>query len=94
MQSLREGMERRLFDNHIKGPWKTLSCWFVMVIGQTTHPLTGGESWTIMQEYGNLPYPLIVRNHDVSHPVNCFVTILNNETTGADAKPGGDIMVL
>ena len=24
----------------------------------------------------------------------CFVTILYNETTGADEKPGGDIMVL
>ena len=24
----------------------------------------------------------------------CFVAILYNETTGAEAKPGGDIMVL
>jgi hypothetical protein len=24
----------------------------------------------------------------------CFVTILYNETTGAEAKPGGDIMLL
>ena len=24
----------------------------------------------------------------------CFVTILLNETTGADAKPGGDVMEL
>jgi len=25
---------------------------------------------------------------------NCFVTILYNETTGAKAKPGGDVMLL
>ena len=24
----------------------------------------------------------------------CFVTILYNETTGAEAKPGGDVMLL
>ena len=140
------GVKFDIFDNHIKGPWKTPS-W----------KLTGGEPWTILKEYGNLPYPPIVRNHDVSHPVNCFayamshellvyshdiwdktnghwygtegflghqwvpgakrevsflcldpdgcmvrsstdhycfVTILYNETTGADEKPGGDIMVL
>ena len=61
-------MEFDTFDNHIKGPWKTPSL-----------KLTGGEPWTIMQEYGNLPYPLIVRNHDVSHPVNCFAYAMSHE---------------
>ena len=79
MQLVGEWCECRIFDNHIKGPWKHLPVRFIMVMGQTTNHLTGGASWTIVQEYGNLPYPPIVRKHDVSHPVNCFAYAMSHE---------------